>query len=191
MHRLSVVGSLTLLLGVALVVGGVYFSLSQEASIRDVSQTEGEVLDATVERVEDGYYPNVTYRYEVGGTEYVSSNVFPPAGQQRGAERDEAEEVVRGYREGQSVTVYYPADDPAAASLRAPRDPGPVFAVGFGLVISAFGFIVVVAGRQRDRDVPLVQDDSAVDPHAASSSDAADDDHGDDADVGADGPRSP
>lgn len=162
MNRLTVAGLLVLLGGVLLTTGGVYFSLAQEAGISDYGQTEGTVVSATVEDVGDGFYPNVTYRYEVGGTAYVSSNVFPPAGERRGAERDEAVEIVRGYRPGQSVTVYYPDGDPAAASLRAPRDPTPVFAFGFGLVTVAVGFVLTVAGRQRDRGVAVVQDETPL-----------------------------
>lgn len=163
MNRLTVAGIVVLVVGLLLVGGGVYFSLAQEAGIADVRQVQGEVVSATVEPVEDGYYPNVTYRYTVDGQTYVSSNVFPPAGERRGAERDEAAEIVRGYRAGQSVTVYVRPEDPAAASLRAPRDPGPVFAFGFGLVTVFSGFTLFVAGRQRDRGVDFVQDDSPLD----------------------------
>jgi len=161
-NRLTAAGGLLLLVGVLVAGGGVYFSLSQEAGISDVRETNGTVVSATVESVEDGYYPNVTYRYEVDGTEYVSSNVFPPADQRRGAERDDARELVAGYAQGQSVTVYYPPERPADASLRAPRDPGPVFAVGFGLVTAAFGLAVGVAGRQRERGRSLRVGDSPI-----------------------------
>lgn len=186
MNRLTVAGAVVLVLGVTAVVGGVYFSLAQEAGIADVKQTNGTVVSAAVQPLEDGFYPNVTYRYTVGDTEYVSSNVFAPADQQRGAERDEAVEIVRSYRAGQSVTVYYPDDDPAAASLRAPRDPGPVFAFGFGLVAVFGGFTLFVAGRQRDRGVALVQDDSVLadtdtdaSPAAEAATGAETDTHGD------------
>jgi len=75
------------------------------------------------------------------------------------------------------VTVYYPAGRPADAALRAPRNPGPVFAVGFGLVAAAFGFAVAVAGRQREQDRDLQIDDSPVldDDGAGSTENDADD----------------
>ncbi len=162
MNRLTAVGVLVVVLGVVLTAAGVYFALVQEAGLSDVRQTEGTVVSVAVEPVGGGYYPNVTYRYEVDGDEYVSSNVFPPADQRRGADRDDAEELAAGYRAGDAVSVYYPVGAPADASLRAPRDPGPVFGVGFGLVAVFFGIVVFAAGRQRDRDRDLVIDDSPV-----------------------------
>jgi len=162
MNRLTALGVLVVVAGIVSAGSGVYFSLDQEAGISDVRDTEGTVVAASVEAVTDGYYPNVTYRYEVDGTEYVSSNVFPPADQRRGVDRDDAEEVVAGYRAGDSVTVYHSAGEPANASLRAPRDPGPVFGVGFGLVAVFFGIAIAAAGLQRERERDVVLDDSPV-----------------------------
>lgn len=162
MNRLTAVGILVVVAGVVLAGGGVYFALVQEAGLSDTRETEGTVVSAEIEPVEDGFYPNVTYRYEVDGGEYVSSNVFPPADQRRGADRDDAEEIVAGYRAGETVSVYYPTGEPANASLRAPRDPGPVFGVGFGLVAIFFGIVIAAAGRQRDLDRDVIIDDSPV-----------------------------
>ena len=191
MNRLTALGVLVVVAGVALTASGVYFALVQEAGLSDVRETEGSVVSAAVEPLGDGYYPNVTYRYEVDGEEYVSSNVFPPADQRRGSDRDDAEELVAGYRVGESVSVYYPAGEPANASLRAPRDPGPVFGVGFGLVAVFFGIVIFAAGRQRDQDRDVVLDDSPVpgmgSPDTRVEESGADDD-GDS--TGADGDHS-
>jgi len=176
MNRLGAAGLALLLVGVLVAGGGVYFSLAQESGLSDVRDTEGTVVSASVEPIEGGYYPNVTYRYGVDGTDYASSNVFPPAGQRRATERDDAREVVAGYAAGQTVTVYYPAGRPADASLRAPRSPGPVFAVGFGLVAAAFGFAVAVAGRQREQDRAVRIDDSPVPDEAVETEEGEVDD---------------
>ena len=104
----------------------------------------------------------MTCRYEVDGTGYASSNVFPPAGQRQATERDDAREVVAQYAVGRTVTVYCPVERPVDASLRAPGSPGPVSAVGFGLVAAASGFAVAVAGRQRKQDRAVRIDDSPV-----------------------------
>jgi len=182
MNRLTAVGVLVVVVGVVLTAGGVHFALVQEAGLSDVRETEGTVVSAAIEPLGDGYYPNVTYRYEVDGGEYVSSNVFPPADQRRGADRDDAEELVAGYRAGETVSVYYPAGDPANASLRAPRDPGPVFGVGFGLVAVFFGVVIFAAGRQRDLDRDVVTDESPV-PGVGPSDAPADESGADDGDA--------
>ncbi|PSQ38986.1 hypothetical protein BRD13_04295 [Halobacteriales archaeon SW_5_70_135] len=74
------------------------------------------------------------------------------------------------------MTVYYPVERPADASLRAPRSPGPVFAVGFGLVAAAFGSAVAVAGRQRGQDRTVRIDDSPILDDAVETEDGEVDD---------------
>jgi hypothetical protein len=167
-------GVVALLLGVSLFGGGVYFSLQQEEDLSDVEKTEGTVVSTTLEPAEnDGFYPRVTYRYQVGGENYTNDRVFP--GDRRGSSESDAREVINRYRSGDTVEVYY-RESPADSTLRVPRSPVPVFGVGFGFVLSAFGFLLAVAGRQAGRD-PIVTDEVTL-PGTEPDTDPDDGDDG-------------
>lgn len=158
MNRYGVVGALMLVVGVALFGGGAYVALQQEAGLAEIETANGTVASASLEPAgSDRFYPNVTYTYAVGGENYTSNRIFPDD-ERRPSPRGDAAEVVGRYRAGQTVTVYYPPDEPDRSSLRAPRSPTPIFAVGFGFVIFMFGLLFSVAGRQDGTD-PIETDE--------------------------------
>jgi hypothetical protein len=167
-NRYSAIGAVLLVVGLALFVGGTYASLQQEDRLAELHRVNGTVHSTSVEPIDSGFYPNVTYRYAVEGTSYTHDEVFPDRGRRPMSQAD-AEEVVNRYAEGDTVTVFVDAEDPTDAALRAPRSPTPIFAFGFGILALAFGFLFAVAGRQRGMD-PVVVDEvtlPGIDPNDA------------------------
>lgn len=142
---LLVVGS------VAALAGG-YLVYQQEQSVSTLAEANGTVRSVGVDRVDDTFYPNVTYEYAVDGTTYVGRDLYPPADRRRGADEDWAREVAGQYRAGDSVTVYFSPDAPDRATLRQDRTPGPYMALWLGGVAVAFGVLLGAAAIQRGDD---------------------------------------
>lgn len=152
------VAAVLLVLGVALTGGGLYFSLQEDAALSGGVETNGTVVASGVEPADDGYVPNVTYRYTADGRTYTSRNIYPPTlGVQPGA-RSWAEDVAAEYEPGDRVNVTYSPSDPGQSYIRERRNPTPIMAFGLGMVVLAFAFLIGVAARQEDRDV--VQDEA-------------------------------
>lgn len=151
-RRIGAIAAVLLVAGTVAALAGGYLVYQQEQSVSRLDEAEGTVRSVGVERVGDSYYPNVTYEYAAGGTTYVARDLYPPAGERRGADEDWAREVAGKYRAGDTVTVYYPPDSPGQATLRQDRTPGPYMALWLGGVAVAFGVLLGAAAIQRGDD---------------------------------------
>jgi hypothetical protein len=134
-------------------VGG-YLYVEEQAAIESSDPVNATVVASEVvvetDRDSDGdvdrsYYPEITYRYEVGDETYESANVVPGPGRVSKG-RQWAQRVVNDHPAGASVTAYVDRTAPNRAFLVKERQTlfHAVF-VGVGALTAIAG--VVSAGR--------------------------------------------
>lgn len=148
-----------LLIGTALVGGGWSFHQDAQQATENAIEVDGRVVSSVVTEVrvedEDGshieYAPEIEYRYTYEGTTYTSTSICP--GTAEGCEasnaksREDVEEFLSRYPEGETVTVYVLPDEPARAFL-VETDSGSIayyILMGIG-AIAVLGGLGAVAG---------------------------------------------
>ena len=89
------------------------------------------------------YTARVAYRYSVNGTEYVATKLS--FGEYGSSDRSHAKEIVDRYPAGATVTVRYPAEDPARAVLEPGVTKTAIVTVCFGAVFFAVGVIMAIS----------------------------------------------
>ena len=91
-----------------------------------------------------GYRPEIQYRYQVGGTEYLGSR--RSFSRPNLATRAASESVIDAYPAGRTVTVFYDPKDPAFALLEPGLAGDMTLLYKMDLfVIAAFGAALLIA----------------------------------------------
>lgn len=159
-----VVRGIVFLIGVPFLLIGLFFLLLSGAAVWDdyqdtqgVASTEGTIESTALEEAtttdagvtETVYYPRVNYTYTVEGERYEGRRVFAPGDRRSrtelpGKEYEDvtgAQEIVREYRAGETVTVHYYEGNPDDPFLKRPT-------MGWGGVVAAlfFGGIPIAIG---------------------------------------------
>ncbi len=132
------------LLGAGIAVhGGLQLLDALEA--RGWPQTTATILDARIERrmgagprSTGASYPVVRYRYRVGDREYIGHRIGWAEG---GSTHEWARSIIREYRPGATVPVYYDPRDPSQALLR----PGLTRGVSISLLLGVT-FMLMAGG---------------------------------------------
>lgn len=124
----------------------------QASQVRQWPTVKGTVLRAQVSGVR-AFHPNVVYEYTVGGTKYLDSTDFDPAGfGGRNSKRNAAETIIAAYPIGTEVTVYYRPDSPEASTLRPFANWSAYGIVSFGgsLIVASL-WLALVRWRRSPR----------------------------------------
>lgn len=145
-----------LLLGLFFALFGVYFiALGSEA--RSWPQTAGTIQSVTVrtsvlmsggaamtpeqrERRRQ-YYPQISYRWEVGGQSYTGSRFRLGTTHEKYNQREKAVAAASRYKNGASIDVYYDPSDPSQAVLLKAASGGVFVPLPLGLLFAAAGWL--------------------------------------------------
>lgn len=147
---------------VALLLGGIgWFQARGVRTAQTWSTTDGEVLEATVEKylhsTRDGtmtaYRPHITYGYRVGGREYVGERLNFGSGVHSSI-RGFAENKVKQFPTGSKVRVYYDPQNPNEATLERSSPStrlyyviaGILLVIALGLCAAGIGWNSFLAG---------------------------------------------
>jgi hypothetical protein len=155
-------GLLFLVVGAAIVGGGLYLYQDAKQATASATEVEGTVVSSTIgeKTVQDEsggrshrtYYAEIRYRYTYEGATYRSTNLCPGRGSaceaaQNDPDRGEIEEIVARYPEGETTTVHVPPEDPSNAYLVDASSASTndyLILVGFGGLVGVAGLAVFV-----------------------------------------------
>lgn len=93
------------------------------------------------------YRADVRYSYTVDGNPFTSNVVW--FGQGESSSRSRAAEIVRYYRPGAKVQVFYKPSDPGVAALRPGGSRGPLLTLGLGALGLVAGVVSLVLGYRK------------------------------------------
>lgn len=142
------------LLGVALAVFGVYF-IWYGIEARGWPSVQGQIVATMVRSHTLGtvprglpadqrerartYYPEVTYRWSVGGQTFTGSRYALGESQEDFSERADAERAAARYPAGQAIEVFYDPADPSSAVIDRSSQSGTFVPLPLGLLMLAMG----------------------------------------------------
>jgi len=147
-------GGAILLLGVAVVAGGMTLGDEGRDRIERAETTNGTVLAASYESGIDDYEVTIRYEYTVDGTTYESDAVYPNGERSDGVAGTKATDLVERFPAGETVTVYYLPDEPSTAFLipdERNRADNIVIVV-MGVCIGVLGIAVILGAFRRRLD---------------------------------------
>ncbi len=109
--------------------------------------TRGKVIHSSVQSSGRFYSPDIRYEFKVGGKSYASSNF--DASQLETGDELEPEKIVRRYKEGTKITVYYNPRNPADCVLKTGIGwPLLIMLFGAGVGFSLVGWIFWIGSRE-------------------------------------------
>jgi hypothetical protein len=138
-----VVGIVLLAVGTAVVAWSVW-ELVQAISSSRWLQTEGVILVSDLQRTRDAeggysYRPEISYRYQVGGSEFVASRYKFGAGMSL-SWSGPAARATQKFPIGSRVTVFYDPADPQEAVLESGVTSLVWLSLAGGAIFLALGF---------------------------------------------------
>lgn len=128
--------------GLLLLVIG-WFQGRDARAAKSWSQTQGEVMEATVETYQyhsteggtsTGYRPRIIYGYRVNGRDYVGDR-FNFGSKVHSNIRSFAENTVKKIPTGTTVTVYYDPQNPSEAALELSAPAGKLLYIIAGVML--------------------------------------------------------
>lgn len=140
-----VIGIVFTLFGGSLGVWGT-MELIQAAASRNWPQVPGLITESKVESWEDSegdrsYTPSVTYEYKVSQIRYIGDRIS--FGNHAGGSSSLAKSLVRRYRPGIEVPVYYDPDRPERSVLEPGQAPVTFLFLGLGGLFLVLGSVIV------------------------------------------------
>lgn len=141
------VGGLIFTVWLATMVGS-YLAVAQADAT-----TTGTITETGIEehrsQEDRSYTVSITYRYQVDGQNYTSSNVHPGNYEETYNVRSFAEAFLEKYPEGSETTVYYDSGNPSHSHLVDEPPAGNRVIIIFALTVALFGGSYLTANRAR------------------------------------------
>lgn len=128
----------------------------RESQRRDAYESAtARVLDSHLETHSIGqgststkYSPKIRYEYTVEGETYTNDNLYPGPATSGSSNKDEQQEILRKYPEGESVEVYYDPNEPPVSFLENEsrnRQAVVTGILGGALLLFGLGMIVGIS----------------------------------------------
>lgn len=140
---------MSFLVGIMIVAGGLIVIFGELAATRELEriqswpQTPGEIKSFAISKTYVGdYFPNISYRFEVDGKEYVSE-VIRRGGRLSFRSKRKVREMESAYAAGAPVTVYYNPESPDDCCIDREQTAAGNNATLWGMAIVALGGYVL------------------------------------------------
>lgn len=127
---------------------GSYWALAQADATTAGTITETRIEEHTT-RDDWSYTVSITYRYQVNGRNYTSSNVYPGDYERTYNSRGFAEAFLDRYSQGSETTVHYDPRNPENAHLVDEPPARDRMIVAFAVALALFGGSYLTANRAR------------------------------------------